>query len=402
MIATVGKELVEDTANTLEDILGERLISLFLFGSLSEDLYEANISDINLLVVADSTEDINIYRQLLRPVWRTQGEFLRSAPMICTPENLNRHLALNPLFENHLVRNGRLILGEDILWQNVSDAEQDETAALARDSMSLSTLLTPSLLNEQEKSTASQFLRRVHKHLFGLPLTHNSNETEQLFRVLIYTNSILLDYPEILLPEFVALEAPPLVHRLLSVYEADNCLYLVLPNFSSEEFEDVLYSVEWPAIAERIAGHYRQMRLITAGQLRMILSYDMAADYRLTTFNRVWGADVIEELPVEEWRVFRQLARMPSDLILVNILDDYISTLHSDLAMLVHDYQNQLLNIQLRNELLCRIMGYKIETSPEPLPSREAPIEVRIQGIFNHLEWWASYYANKMEAALPA
>jgi hypothetical protein len=402
MIATVGKELVEDTANTLEDILGERLISLFLFGSLSEDLYEANISDINLLVVADSTEDINIYRQLLRPVWRTQGEFLRSAPMICTPENLNRHLALNPLFENHLVRNGRLILGEDILWQNVSDAEQDETAALARDSMTLSTLLTPSLLTEQEKSTASQFLRRVHKHLFGLPLTHDSNETEQLFRVLIYTNSILLDYPEILLPEFVAMEAPPLVHRLLSVYEADNCLYLVLPNFSSEEFEDVLYSVEWPAIAERIAGHYRQMRLITAGQLRMILSYDMAADYRLTTFNRVWGADVIEQLPIEEWRVFRQLARMPSDLILVNILDDYISTLQSDLAMLVHDYQNQLLNIQLRNELLCRIMGYEIETSPEPLPAREAPIEVRIQGIFNHLEWWASYYANKMEAALPA
>ena len=401
MINTVGKELVEDTANTLEEILGDRLISLFLFGSLSEDLYEANISDINLLVVAESTDDINIYRQLLRPVWRTQGEFLRSAPMICTPENLNRHLALNPLFENHLVRYGRLIHGEDILWQNASDAELEETAALAVDSMKLSTLLTPSLLTEQEKSTASQFLRRVHKHLFGLSLTHESNETEQLFRVLIYTNSILLGIPEIILPEFVALGASPLVHRLLSVYEADNCLYLVLPNFSSEEFEDVLYSVEWPAIADRIGGHYRQMRLITAGQLRMILSYELSADYRLKTFTRVWGADVIEELPIAEWRVFRHLARLPSDLILVNLLDDYISTLQSDLAMLVHDYQNKLLNIQLRNELLCRIMGYEIETASEPLPSRDAPIEVRIQGIFDHLEWWASYYANKMEVAIP-
>ena len=68
--------------------------------------------------------------------------------------------------------------------------------------------------------------------------------------------------------------------------------------------------------------------------------------------------------------------------------------------MLVHDFQNKLLNIQLRQELLCRIMDRKLEFPEQKLPSREAVIEERLQGIMDHLEWWADYYFNKMNESM--
>jgi hypothetical protein len=396
MVHPRAENTVNDVALSYQDALGDRLEAIYLFGSLVEGLYEPTVSDINLLVIIGSSTNIELYDEEIRPIWQLYHKTLRTNPIVASPVPLNRHLALNPLFASHLRRVGQRIIGEDYVWPEPNVDILEHMARLAKQAIECSALLGPTLLLAQDKHVAHNRLRQIHKQIFGLNKVESQSDNDRINQILLFANDRLADFPGLLKPNLFAEGAPPLISRLLSIYEAENRIYLVFPDIPSSEFKEILGNLDWSTVADRVAGFYKELRVTTAAQLRLILCYNHSADFKLKTFSHVWGVDILDDLDVADWTIYREQARLSSELLLIDLPSNYIYTKRSDLAMLVHDYQNKLLNIQLKHELLCRIMSRKLEFPEQKLPSRGAPIEVRLQGIFDHLEWWADYYFNKM------
>jgi hypothetical protein len=192
----------------------------------------------------------------------------------------------------------------------------------------------------------------------------------------------------------------PVLEVLLSVYSMENRLLLVLPDLPADEFANRIVSINWRSVASRIAGEYRGLRLTTPAQLRLVLQLEGAADYTLGTFEHAWGIDLLSDLKINRWRILRDLARLPSDILIDTLPRSLIVCNDSDLPVLVHDLQNKLLNIQLRTELLSRMEYSVAQMPPEPLPDRGAPNHVRIEAIADQLEWWAAYYHQEMDTAI--
>jgi hypothetical protein len=391
-----AENAVNDVALSYQDALGGCLKAIYLFGSLVEGLYEPAISDINLLVIISSPTNIELYDEIIRPIWQLYHKTLRTNPIVASPVPLNRHLALNTLFASHLRRVGQCVVGDDYNWPEHNVDIMEHMVRLAEQAIECSALLGPTLLLVQDKQAAHNRLRQIHKQIFGLDKVESQSDNDLINQIILFANERLADFPGLLNPDLFAEGAPPLINRLLSIYEAENRIYLVFPDLPTSEFKEILGNVDWLAVADRVAGFYKELRVTTAAQLRLILCYKHSADFKLKTFSHVWGVDILDDLEVSDWTIFRNQARLSSELLLFDLPSSYISTKRSDLAMLVHDYQNKLLNIQLRHELLCRIMSRELKFPDQRLPSRGAPIEERLQGIFDHLEWWTDYYFNEM------
>ena len=85
-------------------------------------------------------------------------------------------------------------------------------------------------------------------------------------------------------------------------------------------------------------------------------------------------------------RAMEELVQYDPNLI-VGILVGSAGTTY-DAFKLIHDAQNVLLNIQLRNEVLARQRGVSAQSPPEPLPGRETSAHQRIAANFHHFRWW--------------
>ena len=96
----------------LQGELGEDLISLCLYGSLTTGTYQHGQSDINLLAVVADDIAFHRLREALRPVWREYGSLLKKTPIIATQANLERHLDLNPVLAQHLSTHAQPIIGD--------------------------------------------------------------------------------------------------------------------------------------------------------------------------------------------------------------------------------------------------------------------------------------------------
>ena len=391
-----AENAVNDVALAYQDALGDHLKSVYLFGSLVEGHFEPAVSDINLLVVIDTNPSIDFYDEKVRPIWQDFSKSLRTNPIVASPAVLNRHLDMNPLFASHLRRVGQLILGDEYDWPEPNVDIMSHMVRLATQALETSTLLGPSLLSEQGRQVSQKKLRKIHKQIFGLDRVKPQSDNDLVCQLLLFANDRIADFPDLLITDLFAEGAPPLINRLLSICEAENRIYLVFPDLLTPEYKGILSKVDWSAVADRVAGAYSQLQITTASQLRLILRYEHAADFKLRSFSHVWGVDILEDLDVSERTIYQNQGRIATELLMLDLPSSFIYTKRSDLAMLVHDYQNKLLTIQLRHELLCRIMKKELEFPEQKLPSREAPVEFRLQGIFDHLEWWANYYYNKM------
>jgi len=202
-------------------------------------------------------------------------------------------------------------------------------------------------------------------------------------------------------PDEVTPNAPPLVNDLRAIYEMDNHLVLVMPDLEPVMLARRIASADWRQVADRIGDHYRGLWITTPSQLRLIVRYEDSMDYLVQGYHHAWGTDPINDLEISLAHAFRSLARPPSELELADLPHAYISAEDTDLSMLTHDFQNKLLNIQLRSELLCRKLDIKSSVPPDPLPDRDAPEAQRIDAILSHLRWWADHYTSLMQEASP-
>jgi hypothetical protein len=390
---------IEAVIGAMRSALGERLLSVYLYGSLSDGTYQADQSDINLVAIIDDPADLHLLREEYRKtIWTVRGPILRRVPLLATIPVLKRHLRLNPLLNAHLRRSGQLLFGRPIEFEPVvAVSAREELANIAAQAMRASAALAPELLPAKEAQESLASLRGLARRLFGWPVDADESPAVLAGRVLGFARKKMDEESMALWPDHVTPNAPPLIGELRAIYEMDSHLMLVMPDLEPVELARRIAGADWSQVADRVTDQYRSVRVTTPSQLRLIVTYEDGADYLVQSYHHAWGADPLADLEISRPFAFRGLARLPSEMQLAGLPHAYFTAEDSDLSMLVHDFQNKLLNIQLRSELLTRALDTRSKVPPDPLPERDAPEDVRIDGILAHLNWWADHYTDLMQ-----
>ncbi|HUS94282.1 MAG TPA: nucleotidyltransferase domain-containing protein [Patescibacteria group bacterium] len=379
--------------------LGQNIEAVYLYGSLSNGTYQPGQSDINLLIVLDEEESFHQARKVLRPVWCNFGPVLKRTPLIATQSTLRRHLSFNPGLSRHLNEYGSLLAGHPCLPEPLTRDPIERLSEMARIAMHGSAAITPSLLSERENAGTISCLRSLSRQLFDHEVSEDEHATALFSQIQADILSKMEQHPSLFWKDQPISGAPPLVKDLRGIYEHENRLVLLLPDSGPEDVARRIKNIDWNAVAGRIISQYRGLWVTTAAQLRMIMLYDSPAAYQLGSYNHAWGLDPLVDLKVDAWRIFRNFGRSPSTLLVDTLPQAYTMSEDSDLAMMVHNLHNKLLNVQLKNEIYCRMQERPIAKPPGHLTDRDLPMEKRIDGIYNHLDWWSGHYANEMATA---
>jgi hypothetical protein len=384
----------------LQRALGDRLTALYSFGGLSACTYCASPDGINLLVVINDSTRMQDVRLALRQVWRLHSAELGQVPLVARKESFLRHVKLDPILAYDLVTTGEKLAGESLLTEHPVPDPIEFLARIASETMRASAVLAPSMISQQETERAVNSLLCLAKEYLAEEFSATDLPSKIYAGIQRYIAFQVGRYDELAWKAEKDSGIAPVLEVLLSVYSMENRLLLVLPDLPADEFAVRLASINWRSVARRIAGEYRGLRLTTPAQLRLVLQLEGAADYALGTFEHAWGLDLLSDLEINRWRILRDLARLPSDILIDTLPRSLIVCNDTDLPVLVHDLQNKLLNIQLRTELFSRMEYSVAQIPPEPLPERGEPNHVRIEAIANQLEWWADYYHQEMDSAL--
>jgi hypothetical protein len=397
MISSVVERTTEAAQIAVQDSLGNRLRALYLYGSLAEGRYQAGQSDINLLAVVADEVTFREVRNALRPLWLRESHNARIAPLVSSVPALERHLKLNPILGRHLAEQGVLLSGAELLPRPGPISHSEMLARVAYEAMLASSALAPALLPARTAEKSLTNLRRLANRLSVTVSRKDNTAVGLMAGVQSHVSQEMQGQGQLHSAKNSISQAPPLIRDLQAIYESEHRIVLVLPDLAPERITELILSTDWAEVTRRVEGKYHALLLTTAGQLQMILEYEAAADYHLHNYVHVWGSDPIDGLNIPDWRVYSHLSRRSSELQLAILPQAYIDADGLDLPMLVHDFQNTLLNIQLRSELFGKFSGRLTMTPPMQLPDRNAPIHDRIAGIYEHLAWWSDYHTSEME-----
>lgn len=390
---------VEAVTGAMRSALGDDLLAVYLYGSLSDGTYQADQSNINLLAVVSSRSSIHQVRNALKgEIWATYGSILKHAPMLATPKALTRHLTLNPWLRAHFLRSGQVVYGKAIEFDTEfvsSDAEQ--LANVGAQVIRATAALAPSLLPAKEAQESLASLRSLARRLFGWPVDAEESSAVLAGRVIGHLRKRIIEESLDDWVDQATPNAPPLISDLRAIYETDNHLILVMPDLEPVDLARRIASADWSQVASRVTDQFRGLHVTTPSLLRLVVRFEDSANYLVQSYHHAWGADPIGNVDIQLPYAFRGLARLPSELELSDLPHAYITAKDADLYMLVHDFQNKLLNIQLRSELLCRTLDMPASIPDDKLPEREAPATVRIDAILQHLHWWADHYAGLLQ-----
>jgi hypothetical protein len=378
---------------TLE--LGEQLAAFYLYGSTVTQRYLPQHSDINLLAITADTTDIHIVRAAFWPLWAAMGPILHHPPSVATISQLQRHLQLQPLIHQHLATFGQLLRGRDLLPAAPAVSQAELLAYWCQQSLEVSPVLAPGLLRDGALTRLAERLRRLARQL-DCPVTADADLTAVFgqVQVALADRAAQLDGEFQWAAEPLA-DAPSLLPQLQAIYEVEDGLLFIFPDLSLTEWA----TIDWLEVAELLRDQYYNLWVATAAQFRLALRLERPLYSRLRRFNHLWGHDLLADLPSDQRLLFRQAARLPSGLLIDGLPRAYLSQDEDNLHPLLHDFQNQLLNIQLQHELLIRLRQLAPAVPPQPLPDRDRPSPERVEAIFRHLDWWAAHYTGLMYSA---
>lgn len=389
-------QAIEATLSALQDAFGSDLLACYRHGALAASQPRFYLGEDNILAIVSDGITLHEVRAALHPVWTAFGPALESAPTVTTWPALERHLSLAPLFSHTLSKTAELISGTDLIPKIPEPSKLDTLAHYAAVTMSGSASLVPTLLSWHEANEATLSLRSLAAHLFDGELPPSMGPQELFEQVQLAIG-----------PQIAALngstndlklsdQSPPLLEGLVSIYERDHNLILVFPDQGPDQLSHRVGSIDWVSVANRVADQYRAVRMTTPKQFRLIVQREMASDFHLNSFDHAWGVEILAGVQAALPRVLRELALTPSEILVSTLPRAYICSHEADLAMLIHDMQNRLLNVQLKHELLCRIEGWPVDLPPSKLPDRDADIRLRLDSAVRHLDWWTNLYVEKM------
>jgi hypothetical protein len=392
------KTAIEATLTGFSRSLGSKLKAAYQFGSSVQGYYQPGESDINLLFIVDDDTDFLALREDFLPIWDTVGGTLLRAPLFARIGDFSQYKRLEPSFAHHLYENGRLLAGSPEYVSTLPKLDiQEATARLATEALAASGTLIPSLMEPAQAAERRKLARRLARKLWQAPVAQEETAVTTYARIQqklgpqiarlpagkAYTNT---DIPSV---------TAPFLPGLQSLYkEADN-IVMVLAYLSAQDIE----RTDWERMTDRLSEECSGLVLTTAAQLCLSLVYDTPIDLKTKRFQYNWGMNHVAELQSSKRQIMRQAAIVPARINIDSLPNDLLTHDDTHLHRIIHDFQNKLLNVQLTHELLVRFGDVERFTPHEPLPDRSRPSLERIQGIFNHAQWWAEFYTGQMLAA---
>jgi len=308
-----------------------------------------------------------------------------------------RHLTLFPALARTLKQQGAPLVEErDFLSGLPLMDPRAEFVWLAQEAMSASLALTPQLLEPAAAEQHMVKLRRLARRVHGSPVPAAETAVNLLARVHMQLRQMEVRLPQI---EPWQTERRPTTSLLLpslrATYKKPEKQWMIMV-FSSLTPQQII-NTNWNHLTNRLTNQYQGLQITTATQLRLIVEMNEAAAVPLRRYDHEWGLDPLGTLEVSQSQIMRDAARLPSKIQVDLLPQAYLIAEDEDIPKLIHDFQNKMLNIQLEHELLHRIEKIDKFTPPERLPGREIPPLKRVEALFQHLGWWADYYAQRSQ-----
>lgn len=394
--------VAENTAQTLARQLGDRIEAIYLFGSLLQGHYVPAESDVNLFLVlregAEDTAVLPAVHEAFLPLWHSHHDVLKRAPFVATRAAFLRHLKLNPLLAQHLVRDGRQLAGpSDLLDKRLATIEPHEAYAfLVTEAIQASAALAPQLLAGEAAAASHARLRRLARRLRNEALPEGETAAQSFARVQHFLNPIMASLPA---TQKWAKTVPkggtsPLLPGLQAIYAESGKMILVFNDLTPAQ----ITQSDWGKLAAGLPPHTAGMELTTVEQLSLSILFDRPLDLRFKKTQHSWGPNFLAAFNPTDRQIMRYSARVPSRILIEELPNVYLTkpATEESAHKIIHDFQNKMLNIQLEHELLVRYGLVERFKPPTPAPGREAPAAQRIAALFQHLEWWTDYYARQL------
>ncbi len=377
---------------TIQQTIGSQLISFYQLGSQGQHKGKSAPSGINSLAVVESRDSIHQIRQAIRPIHQPN----QPLPYIATPTALTRHLQLNPLLAHFFHHSSQRLLGQPIETEPTAVSVPERIGLLAGIAIEASKIIAPQLLNKQEAQSSHQTLDNLAAHLQIGRNIQTSRPIQTLASIQAYLAQWIATHPDTQWQTPAPTGAPPLVDALVAIYERQDQLIFILPDWPPDKIKAYLYEVDWSAVSESLTGQYKSLQITTPSLFRLMLQYHNPADHFFQNYNHAWGINALTSLEIPRWRVYQDLARFASQMEVHTFPQAFITAENHQLNRFIHDYQNKLLNIQLREELLYRLTGQERVSPPTPLPERTATTTEKVDATHQQFNWWANHYTEKM------
>jgi hypothetical protein len=377
----------------LKTSLGSQLIALYDFGSPGEENHKLPLDGTQLIAIIDNQSQLHKIRHAFQAS-RQPNDFL---PLIATPKTLARHLKLNPILAAHLAQHGRLCAGQAIEITPGPITTPEKISHWAHAALIASKALAPQLLPDREIQPTQQKLLQTANYLNLDPNPANPIETIAAIQARLAQQ--IADQPQNHWQIPAPTGAPPLVEALVAIYEYQDIAIFILPDWPPKKIRTYITNLDWTAVAASLKDQYNGLQITTASLFRLMLQYTLPADHLFKNYSHAWGINALAALEIPRRRVYLDLARFASQLEVQTFAQAYITAEDLHLNRLVHDYQNKLLNIQLRQELLSRLTSQP-KTNPATrirppisLPNHDDSAAQKVNTLFQLFNWWANYYS---------
>lgn len=381
------QDALTEIARALGASLGENLLALYAFDDLASG---ADSGAALWLFIRPGTQMQQVH-QAFYPLWTQYAQVLGRGPSILTPADLERCSLLFPFDTGCLHAEARLIIGADVRQQLPELPQPDPAARLARiagEAIRCSALLAPSTLKGEQRRELKNRLGRAAALLIDSKPEGATPPIEMLTSLhahLASQSHQLATYhwdgpPPAEVP-------PPHLPGLIALVGWEHQLIVVLPRVD----RSLLSDLDWEKVAELVSDEFTNVLVATPWQLRLAASVEFAIDHNLQLFETIWGSDLLADCRPDKRHIALSAAEIPFQTLVERFPARYLTEGEETLGKLIHDIQNILLNVQLRNEIVARKQGIPAQQPPEPLPGRETPPHQRIAANFNHLRWWVEH-----------
>jgi hypothetical protein len=368
---------VTDVTRALPSALGDDFLALYLHEGVTRNLW---------LFVRPEAEMKKV-RDAFLPLWKQYAGLLKRGPIVISPTDFSHYRLLFPSRARDLCDRARLLAGEAVWAHWPEPLPLDplvQLAEIAAETLRCSALLA---LNGPQVELERELFQVVSQQA-GLDVGPGTPPRDMLEALYTYLAAQSEDYPAYGWDGAPPADAAPArLPGLLALVGLKYQLIGVMPRVD----RSVLNGIDWPVVVELVTSEFTSIGLATPWQLRLVSSVALAQDLYLHTFEPLWGSNLLGDCNPSQQHVMRCAAELPVRGLVEQLSPAYMTADEEELGDLIHDVQNALLNIQLRNELTARVQGVAADCPPEPLPGREAPIHQRLAANFYHLRWWSEY-----------
>ncbi len=365
------------------------VLGLYAFGSVVRGGYRPGLSDVNLLALLAEETPPRPLREAHLPVWEQFGPVLRRPPLLTGPAAWERLGRVNPVLHAAISRHARPIWGP-ALPAGPAPTGPQAAAWQAWRAWQASAALAAPVLQPDRAADVELGLRR-------LALGYGVDPEDPSPGALVAATQAQLQAAisgADAKPQPQA-NAPPLLPELVAIYSLGDDYVFILPDGRPAVWAET----DWAAVGESLAGECDAVFSTTVAQGRFIAGELLPIDLALGSLSHVWGTPVLDDVPVSDGALWRASSWAAASPALDALPAAYLTAPEGTLGKVIHDFQNRLLNLQLRQEILFR-MGRAPDAEPdEPLPDRKTEPHRRVAAIFDHFHWWAGHYAGLMTGA---